>query len=268
MPKKTSLKKTSPAKEIEPIVKPAIYKKKRDIPAVIKREEKSSVGVIFLSIIAIIIALGFAGYFVYINFLSTESQKQKELANLENYQVPMGITVPNETPAQQEDPLASWLTYGLVEVTTSSTDDNATTTINSTNTKPFSFRYPPNFKIDESDKSLRLFSDEIPDVQMLINWTATTKDLDQYVGELDIASKTAWEGKPSIEITTSTNDAIIANLPAIVRQQKMLAADLEQFVVYLKNDDRLYTISLSAPQLDSNLGQFFAVFLKNFSLVK
>jgi hypothetical protein len=261
MPKKISAKKSSVNNIVLEVPKAKIS---------VRKNESSSIIITILGIVAVIVALGVAGYFVYINYFAGSAPIETGVINPANYQMSMGITVPNETTDQAtQDPTAGWLSYGLPVFATSTTDSSTSTEPEMiAEGKAFNFLYPNGFVIQEGEKGLQLSSDQLKDTQVTINWSDSKKPLAQYVSELDEISKTAWEGKPSIEVVTSTNNAIIAGVPAVVRQQKSLAADLEQFVVYVKNNDRIYTISLLAPKLDSNLGQFFSVFLSKFNFAK
>ena len=87
---------------------------------------------------------------------------------------------------------------------------------------------------------------------------------DNYLKELDEINATSYEGRPSIKVVTSTDKVTVAGAPAIFKEQKLLAADLSQYVVYFKVADVIYTISLNAPALDQNLFALFALFVNNF----
>lgn len=204
-----------------------------------------------LSVIAIILiilaAIGVIGYFIYQNQAAKE-----ELALVEDSVAEQATTTP-ETPV---DPAADWEAYNF-------TVKGATAT--STNKTLFSFRHPSGLTVERNGDVLRIFSTAATDTQMFIYYEATTSTLDNYLNDLDKASAKAWEGKPSIKVVTST-PGTLGGQPLVIRQQKLLAADLEAYAAYIFSGNKVYTVSLAAPALNQQLAQFFVVFLNNFKL--
>jgi len=151
------------------------------------------------------------------------------------------------------DPIADWQTFSLPAVSTSSPDSAV-----------LSFKYPNELQLTQNPDNLILSNPEVTSTQLNINWVKSGKTLTEYLTALDKLNETGWEGRPSVEVATSTSAAVISGYPVIFRQQKLLAADLDQFIVYVKTSDTLYAISLTAPGLNQDLLNFFVTFLNNF----
>jgi hypothetical protein len=146
---------------------------------------------------------------------------------------------------------------------------NATATSSSSTTIPalFFIKYPAGLKITQNSQYnyLTLNTDPPTSTQLVVNWNKTTKNLKDYLKDVDLANSKAWEGQSAIKITTST-DGQFNGWPAVVREQKLLAADLNEYIVYFKTADTVYSLGLIAPQLDQGLVNFFLAFVNNFRL--
>jgi hypothetical protein len=172
-----------------------------------------------------------------------------EVGVVDNYQVPMGIFSQPEQQAQ--DPTANWKVFDFTMA--SSSEDNESSI--------YSFKYPDQFKVERNGDFVML-SDiaTSSEVQLSVNFEQTDIDLIEWIKEFDEISSKAWEGKPSIEVVTSS-DATFIELPAIVRQQKLLAADLFQYSLYFKKDDKVFSVSMMAPQITQEMINFYLVFV-------
>lgn len=210
-------------------------------------------------LLVVVIFLILALVLVYLNFKDNSRVEPISVANPDNYQIPMGITVGDEgeeTAAVTDDPTVDWLEFKLPAAKTTST---ATSTL-------LSFKYPSVFKVSQKNNRLTLSSATVTSTQLHIDYQKNSLSLANYLKEVDALSATAYEGKPSIKITTSTSDVMIGDTPAVFREQKLLAADLNQYIIYFKAKDTIYSIDLVAPQLDQNLFTFFALFVNNFRI--
>ena len=171
----------------------------------------------------------------------------------------------SSTPANAEnsDPAANWLAYSYPEVAASS---SATST--ASDTPAFSLKYPTNTKINKTDKRLVFEITGATSTSFIVSWEKSAKDLPAYLKEIDRISAKSWEGKPAVKIETSTEAVMAEKYPAVLRQQKMLAADLSQYVAYIKASSTVYAVSLIAPALTDNEAAAFSIFLNNFKILK
>ena len=220
---------------------------RRSYPA--PRRSGGSVASIIAIVIIILVAIGVIGYFIYQNQVA-----QQSAINIEEQVVEETTT----TAPTQTDPAADWQTYDFTvkaAATTSATSSRAL----------FSFRYPSGLTIERNNDVLRIYSTAATDTQMFVYYEKASSSLENYLKELDKISAKAWEGKPSIKIVTSTAGTL-GGQPLVIRQQKLLAADLESYAAYVSSNGKVYTISLAAPALNQQLAQFFIVFLNNFRL--
>jgi hypothetical protein len=216
--------------------------------------------IVWLVVILAIIVIILAGVFVYLKFFSqTETIDDDGIINPDSYQVPLeaGST---ESPAQTKDPTANWLTFDVAK------DDSVEVSADSDVDKIFSFKYPVGMEIQRNKNNLNLSINQSSSAQINVNWQMTSKSLDEYIDEIDKINATAWEGKPSIGVVTSTDKALVGTLPAVVREQRLLAADLSEYIVYFKTSSTIYSISVIAPQLDQNLAGLWALFVSNIRI--
>ncbi len=216
------------------------------------------------ALVAIVVIGG--ALFVYFQFFKGADSSDGNNKNLTavsstaDYQIPMGVNVPSQDTASTQDPTAGWLSFSLPDT---STKLSASSSVSST---LFSFKYPQDLTLKQNKTNITLSSASITSTMLTVNWEVTPKSLTSYLKDLDKVNAKAWEGQPSVSIVTSTDQAAIGNLPAIVREQKLLAADLSQYVVYFKNSSTVYSISVIAPALSQDLLSLLVVFINNFKL--
>lgn len=216
------------------------------------------------AVIAVIVIAG--GWFVYFQFIKTsvttdDSVKGTGADNSgADYQIPMGVTVPNDTAAETQDPATDWLPFALPSPVDKLSDASTTTST------LFSFKYPKDLTLKRTKNNITLSSIAVTSTRLSVNWEASTKSLTTYLKDLDKVNAKAWEGQPSVKIVTSTDQAAIGSLPAVVREQKLLAADLSEYVVYFKNSSTVYSLSIVAPTLSQELLNLLVVFINNFKL--
>lgn len=208
------------------------------------------------TVLLLLVIIGLAGFLIYDKFLSSMefdflNQNQEESVVGDNYQVPLGIFSQSEQ-AQQQDPTVSWKMFDFT--LTSSTEKDSL----------YSFKYPQELQVERNDDSIRLSSiSTSSEIQLLVNFEDYDGTLLEWVAEQDKISAKAWEGKPSIEVVTSS-DATFMEMPALVRQQKMLAADMVAYVLYFQKDGRIFSISMMAPQLTQEMINFYLIFINTF----
>jgi len=250
---KTMPKKRASRKKLNGVIDP--YEIPQNIPATYRRSEPSTTGgigplITVLIIIIIIIGALVAGYY-FMNHqpLDTSDAGTDVVADIQDSNVSADQTT---API---DPAADWQSYDFL-VKSSSTAVSSTL---------FSFRYPDGLVVERNGEVLRIYSSTATDTQMFIYYEPTAVSLDKYLADLDKTSAKAWEGKPSIEVVTSTSGTL-GGQPLIIREQKLLAADLSAYTAYVLSDKNVFTVSLTAPALNQQLAQFFVIFLNNFKL--
>ena len=215
----------------------------------------------FLLLVCFLVVLGVAGWFYYDHYIKEDLTSLTPGVASESL-----IEEPAEQP--QEDPIANWNLYEskiMVEDKTPTTTDTTSAEQNTTSTKPlFSFKYPQELVLEESDGVITLTDNSATSTRLMITWKETPKDLNRFVSEIDKINETAWEGKPSVSVSTSTDQAKIGGQPAIFRVQKLLAADLDEYKIYFKANSMMFSVSLSAQELNQNILNFYLAFLDNF----
>lgn len=216
------------------------------------RESSSSPAAVAVLVILVLIAVG--SYFAYVYFSGQSADEAATKQAVADEQAEAAADAAKETPA---DPAADWLSFALPAQGTSTP---ASTTL--------SFKYPKELQLTQNAGNLILSSDQVPNTQVNIYWVKSSKTLKEYLAAMDKINATGWEGKPSIAVTTSTEAVVISGYPAIFRQQKLLAADLNQYVTFVKAEDVVYSFGLAAPELDQNMLAFFVTFLNNLKLTK
>ncbi|MFA6594083.1 MAG: hypothetical protein WCT16_02385 [Candidatus Buchananbacteria bacterium] len=243
---------STPRKKPSGIVDP--YEMPKNIPTGYNRpvpRRSGGIGPVITVLIIIIIIIGAlaAGYYLM-------NQQTLDSSETETDMTPSAqeATAPEQTAAQT-DPAADWKTYAFLIKPNSTA---ATSTL-------FSFRHPDGLTVERNGEVLRLYSSAATDTQMFIYYESTTTTLDNYLKDLDKVSAKAWEGKPSIKVVTSTAGTL-GGQPLIIREQKLLAADLNAYTAYILSDKKVFTVSLTASALNQQLAQFFLVFLNNFKL--
>lgn len=208
------------------------------------------------TVILFLIILCLVGFLVYDKILLPMgfdflNQNQEETVASDNYQVPLGIFSQAEQ-AKQQDPTVSWKMFDFTLA--SSTEKDSL----------YSFKYPQELQVERNDDLIRLSSIATSsNFQILVNFEDYQGDLAKWIEEQDEISARAWEGKPSIEVVTSS-DATFMEMPALVRQQKMLAADMVAYVLYFKKDSRIFSVSMMAPQLTQEMVNFYLTFINTF----
>lgn len=216
------------------------------------------------AVIAIIVIAG--GLFVYFQFIKTSETADDNVKgsvadnSAAGYQIPMGVTVPNDTATETQDPTADWLSFTLPNPAVKLAATSSTTST------LFSFKYPKEFQLRQNKSNITLSSVLTTSTQIAVNWEVTTKNLATYLKDLDKVNAKSWEGQPSVKVVTSTDQAAISSLPAVVREQKLLAADLSEYVVYFKSSSTVYSLSVVAPALSQELLNLLVVFIDNFKL--
>lgn len=232
--------------------------------------KKTSSPLIFLLCFIILILIGFLFYdnvwpLIDINLFK---DNQKETASKDNYQIPLGIFSESEQQKEQpQDPTISWKTFQFITetTTTTSTENSSLTEAPSTNQILYSFKYPEDLlTVEKSGNLVKLISTATSsEFQLLINFEDYAGDLMDWLKKQDKISAKAWEGKPSIEVVTSS-EATFIKLPALIRQEKMLAAGMVSYNLYFKKDGKIFTISMMAPELTQEMVNFYLIFVNNF----
>lgn len=210
---------------------------KRYEPVPSHRESKSGV----LAALVVILILILLGVLALIYVLPPKSINTENQGVSQGGQIPLDVNI---NSSANQDPTASWLTY----------DKSSSTYI---------FKYSPDWKLTEQDQVVRLSLPITTSSEIVFNVTTTTKNLDQYLAELDKVSATAFEGKPSVQVKSSTpfTAGTSAEIKGAQRVQTNLAAGLEQNVTYLYYNNRIFSIFLNSPKINSNLQDAYALFL-------
>jgi len=155
------------------------------------------------------------------------------------YQIPLGITV--DQPSA--DPLADWAGY-------ESTDP------------AFKVRYPIDWQPDDNSTTtdegtfIRLINTKQTDLSLEIAIQEHDGTIAAYLDELDEINAEAYEGEPAVEVANE-QPVSISGQPAIIRSQKLLAADLNQVVAYVKIDDSIVSFAMTAPVVDEALASVY-----------
>lgn len=254
MPAKTKSIKSTKPKTTRPrkkVVRPAVVESAIDYGSEdVMREyqPRASWGSAIVGIIIILMVAGSLGaVWVWrtssIDFGQADSDSQSD-----NYQIPLGITVNQPT-----DPLAGWGTYSSAE-------------------PQFTLRYPADWQVDpavastSSSTLTRLINRQSQDVFFEILTSDHQGTIADYLEELDELTAGSFEGEPSVEVINE-QPVSISSWPAIIRSQKLLAADLNQVVAYIKMDDHIISFSLTAPVVDEVLANIYNQMLSTLSVV-
>lgn len=245
-------KKRAPAKKKAAAAKAAPLR--ASSPAPVRARSASSSGsnstawlLIFICLLAV------AAYFAYQYY----NLKNIDSVALNGSEVATMATTTEETVPTTTDPAADWLTYTYPEATSS------TSTISL-----FALKYPPTANLNKADKRLVFDLVGATSTSYIVSWEKSSLGLDAYLAKLDKASAKSWEGKPAVEVVTSTAAILSEKYPVVLRQQKMLAADLNQYVAYIKTTSTIYAIALTAPELNDSEVALFSVFLNNFIITE
>jgi len=201
-------------------------------------------GLLILVVILILILLGV----LTLIFLVPPRLDDKNVTpdNVKDYSVPMNTDL-DSSAQQQQDPTADWLTY-----------DKASTT--------YLFKYPTNWILREQGSSLVLSLPTPTSSEITFGVSTSTKSLTDYLAELDKIHATSYEGKPSVQVQSST-PLTSGEIKGVQRRQTLLAADLEQDIIYLSYSNKLFTIALNSPKITPELESAFGLFLATLKLV-
>lgn len=237
---------------------PAVGSTSVQLPAKAGRRSRSSSSSAAAITLFVLLILAVGAYFTT-EYLKNKTEREISAAN-EAAAIAGGQAAGQADligQAAPVDPTADWKAFNLSAISTSSP---ASTSL--------SFKYPAELQLTQNSNNLILSNPETTSTQLNINWVKSAKTLTEYLAALDKLNETGWEGQPSVEVATSTAAAVISGYPVIFRQQKLLAADLDQFIVYVKTSDTLYAISLTASGLNQDLLNFFVTFLNNFKFAQ
>lgn len=240
-----------PVRRKKPSLSPAASQPPVLRPEPPRRPAKKSSAPLAVGVLVVLIIIAFGAYSVSVYF-KNKAAEEAALQEAKSAEETAAATA-EETAA---DPAADWLEFTFPPATTTA----ATSSI------AMSFKYPNTLSLTQNPDNLILSSESVSSTQVNIYWVKSKKSLGDYITALDKANATGWEGKPSVSVVTSTEAVVISGLPAVFRQQKLLAADLNQYIAYIKAADTVYAVSLAAPELNENLLAFFVVFLNNFKL--
>lgn len=250
VPKKITRRPASP-KPAEPA---SAYVSRSESPRSRSRNSGSSVGVVITFLMLLILVAG--AYFAVMYFKNKSAEEvaiqEAEMAAAAQAQADAEAEATKTAEKPPVDPAANWESFALP-------DKSASTTGNL-----FSFKYPVELQLTQKTNNIILSSETVSTTQLTVNWVKNAKTLAEYLTALDKANAKGWEGKPAVSVTTSTDAVVISGQPAVFRQQNILAANLQQYVTYVKSGENIYAISLAAPQLDQNLLGFFVTFVNNF----
>ncbi len=204
---------------------------------------KGGKGLLILVVILILILLGILA-FIYI-LPPKASDKENIASNIDNYTVPMNVDLgASQTP---QDPTANWLTY-----------DHASTT--------YIFKYPTIWTLREQPQNIVLTIFSASSSEITFSVSTTSKSLTDYLAEMDKVNATSYEGQPSVQVQSSTPFAS-GDIKGVQRKQTLLAAGLEQDVIYLSYNNKLFTVALNSPKITAELESAFGLFLSTLKLV-
>ena len=190
---------------------------------------------------------------------NNEANSTATNTNPDSYQMPLGVTL--DTPPANTDPTANWKTLVVPASSMLATTSSTPNTL-------FGLKYPDGWQVSQTGNSLTISNPSATGTMFLVNWQTSPKPLATYLTDLDQLSKKAWEGKPAVAVMTSTVFTAGAGIPAVLRQQKLLAADLGEIVAYIKVSSTIYTIGLVSPTIDQNMAALFQLLLNNFQIAK
>lgn len=222
-------------------------------PQLSKRPDRQSSSLVMAVVVIFLIIAALGAYFAsaYFQNKSAEEAARQEAAATEAAQAQAEAEAKAKAEVP-EDPTLNWSVFALPATASSSIK--------------LSFKYPSELQLTQNADNLILSNPNVTSTQLSVYWVKSNKELKSYLSALDKFNLTSWEGKPSVSITTSTDTVVISGWPSIFRQQKLLAADLNQYITYIKASGTVYAVSLAAPQLDQNLLAFFITFLNNLKL--
>lgn len=197
--------------------------------------------------------LAVAAYFAYQYYALKNGES--EMSNNSDYQAVTMASTTSDNTAANTDPAANWLVFTYPDAAVTST----------ASTSPmFSLKYPVNTTVNKTDKRVVFDITGATSTSFIVSWEKTNLDLTAYLKNLDKISAKSWEGKPAVEVVTSTAAKMADKYPVMLRQQKMLAADLNQYVAYIKTSSTMYAVALTAPILTDSETAAFSIFLNNF----
>ena len=173
-------------------------------PIIVEGKKKTNFKLlIILFVLALVIG---GGVYVYINYFYQATPESNQ-----------------EVAIQEPSPTASWLSY-----------------VN--NQYGFQLKYPPTWEI-LSDTASTI--DIRPEGKngLRVSIVNSTKDLDSYLLDVDLANATTYEGKPSRDILEIKN-ATVDNLPAIQRKEQLNAPGFPILITYFKSGDNIYGVAI------------------------
>ena len=176
-----------------------------------------------------------------------QQQKVASDAVYQDYQIPLGVTVPapEEAPAEPV-----WQKYQ---------DESAR----------YSFEYPENWSITASSTSVNrqtatLTGDASTTISVIT--VRTPKPLTQYVSELDILANKADNGKPSINVEES-RDVAVNDVPVIARRQTLLTTGQQELIAYFGIKDYVVSIAVTDMQISTSSLQMYEKLVNSFALI-
>lgn len=167
-------------------------------------------------------------------------------ASGDGYEIPLGIPLDQEQAPQ--DPTADWPAYR----------DNET---------EFSLKYPKDWAlvtVTTTPSLVKVTSSTTPEVELSWQAQATTDTIEQYLARTDRQAATSYEGGPSVEVSDE-QVVTIGGLSAVLRIQKLLAADLNQAVAYIPYNDSVVRIAVTAPTLTESAIALYNQMLNTFT---
>jgi hypothetical protein len=212
---------------------------------------------------------------VFINFYQEKSVAPQISSSVaDDYMIPLDVVLPDSSvPETPVDPTADWSIFEFkIDQDVTETDleqpENEIDPNIEINKELaiFSFKYPEVFKIDQLDSGVKLTATAIEDLELDVLFKETDKSLSDIVTETDEFNAVAFAGQPAVEVVFSNDESLIAGNQAIFRQEKLLDKGLERYIIYFKNNNVLYSISLTAPKANDELLSLFAVFVDNFKI--
>ncbi|MFA6919133.1 MAG: hypothetical protein WC244_03445 [Patescibacteria group bacterium] len=219
-------------------------------PSPIKKYEpirrNSESGSWSLWVLVVILALILVAILVFVFVLppkSGDNQNKSAISTSTDYSVPMDA---DSDASKQQDPTALWLTY-----------DKASTT--------YIFKYPKEWTLRDQGQSLALTLPMATSSEINFYIQSSTKPLAEFLADLDKVSATSYEGKPALQVISST-PFVSGDVKGVQRRQIILAAGLEQEIVYLSYNNKVFAIALNSPKITSELEAAYGLFLSTFKL--
>ncbi len=171
------------------------------------------------------------------------------LGQVESKDVPAGsqplgveLNLP-ETPApspKPSDPTQDWLSF---------------------QNQDYWLKYPANWQLNTSTSEVSL-SNDLANVLISIKVEISNLDLDQYIAQLDRTNILSTRNKYTLN---TQEKGEINGQYAVVRQLSL--DNQEQVVTYLKSNNKIVIIKLTADSLNLELNEFYQQLLSTFNLI-